>query len=122
MNRPNPSRPDSSEPSHQQEQGGQYDKDTNRTEKQNPAGQDNVKKASAAPRSNNPGRFDNDPERARAAGRKGGENPNNAGRFDNNPARAREAGQKGGQSSQAARHAAAKNTNSSSGNSSASAV
>lgn len=51
----------------------------------------------------NAGRFDNDPERARIAGRKGGANPNNAGRFDNNPARAREAGQKGGQSSQAAR-------------------
>ena len=56
-------------------------------------------------RAHNPGRFDNDPERAREAGRKGGENPNNAGRFDNNPARARAAGQKGGQSSQAARHA-----------------
>lgn len=52
----------------------------------------------------NAGRFDNDPERARIAGRKGGANPNNAGRFDNNPARAREAGQKGGQSSQAARN------------------
>lgn len=51
----------------------------------------------------NAGRFDNDPERARIAGRKGGANPNNSGRFDNNPARAREAGQKGGQSSQAAR-------------------
>ncbi len=64
-----------------------------------------------ARRAFNPGRFDNDPERARAAGRKGGENPNNAGRFDNNPARARSAGQKGGQSSQAARHAAAANAN-----------
>ena len=52
----------------------------------------------------NAGRFDNDPERARIAGRKGGANPNNAGRFDNNPARAREAGQKGGQSSQASRN------------------
>lgn len=114
MNRPNPSRPDTSEPSYQQGQGGQYDKDTNRAEKQNPARQDNVKDASDAPRSKNPGRFDNDPERARIAGRKGGENPNNAGRFDNNPARAREAGQKGGQSSQAARHAAAKSSSSSS--------
>ncbi len=47
-------------------------------------------------RSFNPGRFDNDPERARQAGRKGGENPNNPGRFDNNPERAREAGRKGG--------------------------
>lgn len=106
MNRPN-----ATEPSYQQ-QGGQFDKDVSRTEPQNSTSQDNVKKSSA--RSNNPGRFDNDPERARIAGRKGGENPNNAGRFDNNPARAREAGQKGGQSSQAARHAAAKNRDGSS--------
>lgn len=64
----------------------------------------------------NAGRFDNDPERARIAGRKGGANPNNSGRFDNNPARAREAGQKGGQSSQAARQAAASSTNTSTTN------
>lgn len=100
MNRPN-----ATEPSLQQ-QGGQFDGEgSGRTEPKNSSSQNSVKKSSA--RSNNPGRFDNDPERARIAGRKGGENPNNAGRFDNNPARAREAGQKGGQSSQAARHAAA---------------
>lgn len=100
MNRPNPS-----EPSYQQEQGGQFEKNLSRTDAKTSEAQEGGKKMSA--RSNNPGRFDNDPERARIAGRKGGENPKNAGRFDNNPARAREAGQKGGQSSQAARHAAA---------------
>jgi general stress protein YciG len=102
MNRPNPS-----EPTHQQEQGGQFEDSLSRTEKKTSDAAESDKKVST--RSNNPGRFDNDPERARIAGRKGGENPKNAGRFDNNPARAREAGQKGGQSSQAARHAAAKN-------------
>lgn len=44
--------------------------------------------------SKNPGNFANNPERARAAGRKGGKN--SGGNFKNNPKRASEAGRKGG--------------------------
>jgi hypothetical protein len=47
------------------------------------------------------GNFANDPERAREAGRKGGQvsnrNGNNPGNFANDRERAREAGRKGGQ-------------------------
>ncbi len=43
----------------------------------------------------NPGNFANNPERAREAGRKGGQN--SSGNFKNSPKRAREAGRKGGQ-------------------------
>lgn len=45
---------------------------------------------------NNPGNFANNPDRAREAGRKGGQN--SGGNFKNNPKRASEAGRKGGQS------------------------
>lgn len=48
----------------------------------------------ARSKSNNPGNFANDPERAREAGRKGGSvSPGN---FKNDPERASRAGRKGG--------------------------
>ncbi len=53
---------------------------------------------SAAPElvNKNPGNFANNPDRAREAGRKGGQK--SGGNFKNNPDRAREAGRKGGKS------------------------
>jgi uncharacterized protein len=49
----------------------------------------------------NPGNFANNPQRAAAAGRKGGRV--SGGNFANNPQRAAEAGRKGGRSSHATR-------------------
>jgi len=49
------------------------------------------------PKHANPGNFANDPERAAAAGRKGGHN--SGGNFARNPQKASEAGRKGGRNS-----------------------
>ncbi|MDQ7912212.1 general stress protein [Pseudomonas sp. 102515] len=54
-----------------------------------------------ANKSNNPGNFANNRDRAAEAGRKGGRA--SGGNFANNPARASEAGRKGGQNSHGTR-------------------
>lgn len=64
--------------------------------KATPAQTEGAQQASSEPVVNkNPGNFANNPDRAREAGRKGGQK--SSGNFKNNPKRASEAGRKGGQ-------------------------